>query len=109
MIRDREVGGSNPLAPTIFLHPVKYLPSLALTVLFHRVANLWTNLFDFGQLKRPTGSVTSANKPPKNVVKLNLVRRMVQFHAARNRALGRISIPNLFRILLWEFIIVPAL
>jgi hypothetical protein len=40
------------------------------------------NLFDFGQLKRPTGSVTSATKPPKNVEKLNLVRRMVQFLAA---------------------------
>ena len=46
-IRDREVGGSNPLAPTIFLHPVNYLPSRAVTVLFHRVANLWTILCDW--------------------------------------------------------------
>jgi hypothetical protein len=34
IIRDREVGGSNPLAPTNNLHPHQYLQSRALTLLF---------------------------------------------------------------------------
>ena len=48
IIRDREVGGSNPLAPTSNSQSINYLRSEAVTLLFRPVANLWTNFFDLG-------------------------------------------------------------
>ena len=46
IIRDREVGGSNPLAPTNNLPSLNYLQSLTSTNVFRSVANLWTKFFD---------------------------------------------------------------
>ena len=40
LVRDREVGGSNPLAPTNHLKPLHNLERCDLTVLFFRVTNL---------------------------------------------------------------------
>jgi hypothetical protein len=51
IIRDREVGGSNPLAPTNNLHRINYLRPLALTAVFSAVANLWTK---FSYLREET-------------------------------------------------------
>ena len=48
IIRDREVGGSNPLAPTSNSQSINYLRSEAVTLLFRPVANLWTNFSDLG-------------------------------------------------------------
>src|SRR6187549_178512 len=47
IIRDREVGGSNPLAPTNNSHSINYIRSRAYTLFFPPVANLWTKLFDY--------------------------------------------------------------
>jgi hypothetical protein len=45
VIRDREVGGSNPLAPTIKSHLIKYLRPPVWAACFLVVADLWQALF----------------------------------------------------------------
>ena len=41
-VRDREVGGSNPLAPTTNLTPINVIALLVKSDCFLAVANLWT-------------------------------------------------------------------
>ena len=53
-IRDREVGGSNPLAPTSNLNRINYLRPLALTAVLVAVANLWTEFLSSRSNHQPT-------------------------------------------------------
>jgi hypothetical protein len=51
-IRDHEVGGSNPLAPTINSHFIKYLQPPVLAACFLVVADLWQVLSRYLHLER---------------------------------------------------------
>jgi len=71
IIRDREVGGSNPLAPTNQLqHKQLRLPRLVSR--FCQVAILWTKFFSFEELSC-ISEVTIYEKPPKKREKLRAI------------------------------------
>ena len=68
IIRDREVGGSNPLAPTNNLHPHQYLQSRALTVF--RCVAIWGQKFPIHGIETTLSSITICNKTAEKREKL---------------------------------------
>jgi hypothetical protein len=65
IIRDREVGGSNPLAPTNNLHLIKYLRSLFLGTVF-ACGQFVAKIFRIRECTT-TKLVLLREKPPENV------------------------------------------
>ena len=63
-LRDREVGGSNPLAPTNNSQSINNIRSWALMARFNLVANLWTKLLDF-EVQRSVDAHSFASRKPR--------------------------------------------